>query len=111
MNEMIEREQERSLATYYGWEAQSRQCIEEMSELTKAINKHWRYSMGYLPDSTITAEELKYHIVEEMADVQICINQMLYMLNSENFKANEIFGDMKTLKLNRSIKRIQGSVE
>ena len=26
----------------YGYDAQSRQCIEEMAELTQAINKFWR---------------------------------------------------------------------
>lgn len=26
----------------YGYDAQSRQCIEEMSELTQTINKFWR---------------------------------------------------------------------
>mgnify|MGYP005829319167 FL=1 len=30
------------IARYYGYEAQSRQLIEEMAELTQAINKLWR---------------------------------------------------------------------
>ena len=30
------------IAEHYGYEAQSRQCIEEMAELMQAINKLWR---------------------------------------------------------------------
>ena len=30
------------IADYYGYEAQSRQLIEEMAELTQALNKLWR---------------------------------------------------------------------
>ncbi len=30
------------IAQIYGYDAQSRQCIEEMAELTQAINKFWR---------------------------------------------------------------------
>lgn len=30
------------IAQHYGYDSQSRQCIEEMAELTQAINKFWR---------------------------------------------------------------------
>ena len=30
------------IAEHYGYESQSRQCIEEMAELTQVINKFWR---------------------------------------------------------------------
>lgn len=39
---MREEEKVRILAEWYGYEPQSRQCIEEMAELTQAINKLWR---------------------------------------------------------------------
>ena len=32
----------KKIAVTYGYDAQSRQCIEEMAELTQAINKYWR---------------------------------------------------------------------
>ena len=32
----------RKIAQTYGYDAQSRQCIEEMAELMQAINKFWR---------------------------------------------------------------------
>ena len=31
----------RKIAGHYGYESQSRQCIEEMAELTQAITKLW----------------------------------------------------------------------
>jgi len=34
------------IADTYGYDAQSRQCIEEMAELTHAINKFWRNSLN-----------------------------------------------------------------
>lgn len=33
------------IADTYGYDAQSRQCIEEMAELTQAINKFWRNTL------------------------------------------------------------------
>lgn len=39
---MMTDEKIKKIARHYGYEAQSRQCIEEMAELTQAINKYWR---------------------------------------------------------------------
>ena len=50
----------------YGKEAQTNMMIEEMSELTKALLKHRRNP------STETLDNIK----EEMADVQIMLDQM-----------------------------------
>ena len=33
------------IAEFYGFDEQSRQCIEEMAELTVALNKMWREGM------------------------------------------------------------------
>ena len=65
------------IAHYYGYEAQSRQLIEEMAELTQAINKKWRAEntglyRGYYDDMRA--------ITEELADVQICIEQVKLLL-------------------------------
>lgn len=43
-NEM--REKIIQIADKYGYDAQSRQCIEEMAELTQAVNKFWRKQLG-----------------------------------------------------------------
>lgn len=65
------------IAHYYGYEAQSRQLIEEMAELTQSINKKWRGEntglyRGYYDDMKA--------ITEEIADVQICIEQVKLLL-------------------------------
>lgn len=65
------------IAHYYGYEAQNRQLIEEMAELTQSINKKWRGEntglyRGYYDDMKA--------ITEEIADVQICIEQVKLLL-------------------------------
>ena len=64
------------IAETYGFDAQSRQLIEEMAELTQAINKAWR--MGNDFDNLLV---LKRNIKEEIADVYIMLEQMKYLLN------------------------------
>ena len=74
------------IATYYGYGHQSRQLIEEMAELTQAINKFWRYEMlcsDYLPTED-TNRSFRAHIAEEIADVEICIEQVKYLLGIKN---------------------------
>ena len=47
------------IAQTYGYDAQSRQCIEEMAELTQAINKMWRksFACGLVNLEDVLAEE------------------------------------------------------
>lgn len=80
------------IADTYGYDAQSRQLIEEMSELTQAINKFWRKEMkcgnllspemiyGKFPYSV--SERLE-NIAEEIADVKICLEQVEYLLQCD----------------------------
>lgn len=86
------------IAQTYGYDAQSRQCIEEMAELTQAINKFWRKQ---LKCGLFTVEEIRNcgegvsslselkdtdgykNLVEEMADVQIMLWQLEYLLNAD----------------------------
>ena len=74
----------KKIADAYGYDAQSRQCIEEMAELTQAINKFWRKDLkrGQLTTLEVpigSPQELS--IIEEIADVQIMLWQMAYLLN------------------------------
>lgn len=85
----------KEIARHYGYEAQSRQCIEEMAELTQAINKMWRNSFlcGLITlkdvqseegESTKFSDEKEYKdLVEEIADVQIMLLQLEYLLNAD----------------------------
>ena len=100
------------IADTYGYDAQSRQCIEEMAELTQAINKFWRKQMmcGFVSLDEIKAEETEnsklsdekgyQNLVEEIADVQIMLWQMAYLLNADVTPIIE-------QKLDRQLERIE----
>ena len=79
----------KKIADAYGYDAQSRQCIEEMAELTQAINKMWRAKNNAV-NATISTEIMdtiflnnKKNLIEEIADVQIMLWQMAYLLNAD----------------------------
>lgn len=89
------------IAEHYGYDAQSRQCIEEMAELTQAINKFWRvFGNGQKTEKSIA--EYRDNLIEEMADVQITLWQMEYLLLS----AQEV-NHMIEKKLDRQLGRIK----
>ena len=103
----------RKIGRHYGYDAQSRQCIEEMAELTQAINKYWRTELqcgknlynpwdGYMPDNS----EEYYNLVEEIADVQIMLEQMKFFL-AAGHDVNRIIDE----KLDRQIYRIEHKSE
>lgn len=56
----------------YGAQNQEDMLIEEMSELTKALIKHRRYS----------TDETRADILEEIADVEITLMQLIFMYES-----------------------------
>lgn len=88
MNEET-RQKIQKIAQTYGYDPQSRQCIEEMAELTQAINKFWRKALecgkGKQPNGEkyITMSPAYDNLVEEIADVQIMLWQMEYLLNAD----------------------------
>ena len=102
----------KKIADTYGYDAQSRQCIEEMAELTQAINKFWRKQMmcGFVSLDEIKEEETEnsklsdekgyQNLVEEIADVQIMLWQMAYLLNADVPQIIE-------QKLDRQLERIE----
>ena len=95
---MKSEEKIRYIASCYGYEAQSRQLIEEMSELTQAINKKWRSDNGYIKTSTNPI----YSIKEELADVYICMAQIQFLLKLGDDELHEIM----EYKLNREMERL-----
>ncbi len=54
----------------WGYDAQSNVCIEEMSELTKALCKYARFGKENAP------QEVKNNVIEEIADVLNMVEQM-----------------------------------
>ena len=63
----------RAAVDTYGKEAQTDMMIEEMSELTKAILK---YRRALRHSTARECEKERDSVLEEMADVQIMLNQM-----------------------------------
>ena len=76
---------------------QRRMAIEECSELIKALCKYDRY----FADEEIDKKILRLNIIEEMADVEIMIDQLKLM-----FDHNNDFEQAKEQKLKRLAKRI-----
>lgn len=105
---MNTQEKVKLIADFYGYETQSRQCIEEMAELTQAINKKWREDIdfanklyqGALEENFPTGIKLYLHVLEEIADVQIMLWQMEHLLR---YDVSDIIED----KLDRQIKRLE----
>lgn len=77
-----------------------RQCIvamEECSELQKAISKALRYEQG----DRFVADNQRYNLIEEIADVLICIDQLKVMFCIDD---SEVLSMMK-LKDERNLRR------
>lgn len=73
----------KKIANHYGLRRQLWQTVEEMAELTQVICKTGRYDMDTVRD----------HLVEEVADVSIMIDQVIYLLGDnriEQIKAEKI---------------------
>nr|MDD3231059.1 hypothetical protein [Oscillospiraceae bacterium] len=77
----------------YGIDHQQDMCIEEMSELTKAILKYRR------ADSDAEKCVIRENVIEEMADVQIMLDQMRIIFgdtsSQEEYKLNRLWARME----------------
>lgn len=73
----------RMIAEHYGYESQSRQLIEEMAELTAAINHHWRKDLqcGEKEFDKLSGTPEINHVIEEIADVKLCLEQVIYLMD------------------------------
>lgn len=99
-----------AIASKYGYKPQSLMMIEEMSEFTKAICKYDRLSdkiHSDIPESEIVECELQLNdcvenLIDEIADVQIMLNQMQYFLN---ISSTELWERMNK-KIERQLERI-----
>ena len=89
------------IADHYGYEPQSRQLIEEMAELTVALNKAWRKTFDTVDKLPNMDDEER--IEEEIADVEIMLSQIKYLLGLEEDELSRIVES----KLDRQIDRIK----
>lgn len=90
------------IAYHYGYEPQSRQLIEELSELIQAVCKHNRAFDGKRLSKFSNCPE-KDAITEEMADVTIMMCQLQHILGIGNLDLDSKIEQ----KLNRQIERIK----
>lgn len=93
----------------YGTQPQIDMCIEEMSELAKALLKYRRkvaLVMGEVVNPTsdeVNLEQARADIIDELADVRIMCRQMELLFQAEDEVEKRI-----DFKVNRQIKRLEG---
>lgn len=94
----------REIINHYGIEAQARQTMEECAELIKALNKYLCVLGEKRPIGEQTATIMS--IVEEIADVQIMLYQMIEYFQAEK----EVVETIKS-KIDRTIERMNKDKE
>lgn len=80
----------KKIANHYGLRRQLWQTVEETAELTQVICKTGRYDMDTVRD----------HLVEEVADVSIMIDQIVYLLGYN------MIAKIREEKIKRQLERI-----
>lgn len=89
------------IALHYGLKPQSDLLIEEMAELTKALSKFSRISdtSCQQPSNPISEEEAVANVAEEIADVEIMLEQVRYMFDI----SYDTIEDIKEKKVKRTL--------
>lgn len=95
MNVRIDEEKVKRIADYYGWDSQLRQLAEECCELSVE-------SLHYIRERGATER-----LSEEIVDVLIMIQQIIYLLRNDTEKL-EKYADFK---LYRQLSRIEREQE
>lgn len=95
----------KQIANTYGLDVQMTVLCEECAELIQAVQKLKRKAA--LGDTKGEADATK-HLVEELADVTIMIEQMKYLLTTE---LNNEYEKTITSKLDRQLERIASAKE
>ena len=74
------------------------QLSEECSELIQACLKYRRTMKGLTPK---TEDEIRENLFEELADVLLNIQQMMYLFSDEDEKVEESIKSIQSYKTNR----------
>lgn len=88
--ELVATDERFKIARYFGLDNQENMLIEEMAELTQAICKCRRTKKG-----------ITNNLIEEIADVKLMLEQVIYLLNCE-----ESVTAVENQKIQRTIERI-----
>ncbi|MCH5210416.1 MAG: hypothetical protein J1F01_05565 [Oscillospiraceae bacterium] len=90
---MVDRKTSKAVANKYGYTAQAGQLTEECAELIVALNKFNRAGgmdgLNNKSDSE-SAKRRRKQIIEEIADVAIMLDQIIYLLDADYEVQNEI---------------------
>lgn len=92
------------IAEHYGIENQSIQLMEEMAELTIALNKYRRSNKieHQTISESIDEQFIIEQIIEEICDVEIVLEQIKYLLNH----SSDDLAVWKQRKIERQLERI-----
>lgn len=85
------------IADYFGYEQQKNMLIEEQAELIQALNKFDRKG----------TKEAFNNIIEEMADVELMIDQVKYLLDISQDAIDEI----KEAKIKRTMEIVKEAIK
>lgn len=100
---MIKNEKQK-IAEHFGEAVQMQQLVEEMSELTKAICKYARVNgIGQPVADSVTEETVEANLVEELADVKLVLEQVIYLHGCKEGVENVIAE--KIVKVNERIQK------
>ena len=98
-----------NIVKHYDNDAQIRQLIEEMAELTQALNKLWRAEQGYINEyydgykKGAAVKICRESVIEETADVMICLKELKYILGVSDEEIKQYID----IKLNRQLERME----
>lgn len=92
---------------YFGGTIQKVVAIEELSELQKAIAKSIRHEGTKTFSTPLKEERIRTDIIEEMADVYICLDQLKEMFNIDD----DSITFMKEKKIGRLNDRLNGLIQ
>lgn len=95
------------IARYYGFDAQTNQLIEECAELIQAINKYKRQFLRGQPVRESGGKTPRDMIVEEIADVEVMLCQIKYLLHITDLEVEDIAEN----KIERTMMQMEESNE
>lgn len=86
----------KEIADNFGLVTQQLKLIEELGELTREISK-----------DIANGREISDETISEIADVNILINQILYLSSNKDYNSKEKLKEHIEYKLQRTLRRIQ----
>ena len=101
LQQMMSNDPRFKIAMHYGLDNQMHQLIEEMSELTQAISKHFRINGHGQPVPDYKMTTVGQNLIEELADVKLVLDQVVFLLGCDE----EVLEVMKQ-KINRQFGRM-----